>query len=88
MCATEINPDEKDQQEFMAAAATIDEATKDLSTDLTFVACASIMLDMLDNLLSDPDNTTYGLMLANQVHVEFMNLMANHGFDLSPDRLQ
>jgi len=88
MCATEINIDELDQQEFMAAAALIDEATKDLSTDLTFVASASIMLDMLDDLLSDPDNNTYALMLANQVHVEFMNLMANHGFDLSPDRLQ
>jgi hypothetical protein len=85
MCATETNQDELDQQEFMAAAAAVHETTQDMTSDLTFIACASVMLDVLDDLLSSPEYNTYGVMLANQVHVEFINLMANHGFDLASE---
>lgn len=80
-----VDPDE---QAFVDAANIVHNAAIELDADLAFMACATVMLDKLEFMIGNSDDSAYTLMLANQVHAEFLTLMADHGFDLSVDSVQ
>lgn len=79
---------DKDEQEFVDAANTVHEAVSRLDSDLAFMACGTVMLDMLEDMFNANQDPAYPLMLANQIHAEFITLMTEHGFDLSVNSVQ
>jgi hypothetical protein len=77
-----------DERLFIDAANLVSDTANKLDDDLAFMACATVMLDRLEFLLSDAESSKYVLMLANQVHAEFLALMADHGYVLSINSVQ
>lgn len=84
----EVELESEDEQLFVEAANIVHDAVVELDEDLSFMACATVMLDKLEYMLTKGEDTTYALMLANQVHAEFMALMSDHGYDLSVNTVQ
>jgi hypothetical protein len=76
---------EEEEALFQEACSVVTEVTSRMEPDLAFVACAAVMLDRLEDMFLMEDDTTYPLMLANQIHAEFISLMKEYGYDLSVD---
>jgi hypothetical protein len=72
-----------DEAAFVEAAGIITDAAESLEADLAFMACSTVMLDALEFMITSDIDPAYTLMLANQVHAEFLTLLADHGYDLS-----
>ena len=82
----EENLDMREEEErFQEACDEVSSAVASKDSDLAFIACAAIMLDKLEDMFLTDEDTTYPLMLANQVHAEFISLMKEYGYDLSVD---